>query len=191
MVSESRRGWATRRPIQPGTLLFRGRGVPQDIPEALKWFHSASAAGHAEAEFCLGRLYAEGKRVPKDMEAASKWYQQAAAGGCQLVPFQSFSTRVNSKYFAWCVFVDPAYAKLKDIASIEYTLHPTFDNPVRTVSDPAHHFALAAEGWGSFNIQILVKLKNGETRRQSFYLNLFGYAPPTREKTEKVSALSH
>ena len=43
-----------------------------------------------------------------------------------------------------------------------YTLHSTFRNPVRKVSDRESKFRLETEGWGTFTIYAKVVLKNKE-----------------------------
>ncbi len=64
-----------------GLLYYRGRGVPQDILQGLKWFELAAEKGNAIAEFNLGVMHAEGKGVPQDNAEAAKWYRLAADQG--------------------------------------------------------------------------------------------------------------
>ena len=47
--------------LQLGLLYARGKGLPQDYAEALKWFRLAAAQGNAEAQFSLWVLYAKGR----------------------------------------------------------------------------------------------------------------------------------
>ena len=62
-------------------MYARGRGVPKDHAEALKWFRMAAEQGHAKAQFNLGVMYARGRGVPKDGAEAVKWYRMAAEQG--------------------------------------------------------------------------------------------------------------
>ena len=58
-----------------------GRGVPQDNPEAAKWYQNAAEQGHADAQNNLGWMYETGRGVPMDVAAAIEWYRKAAAQG--------------------------------------------------------------------------------------------------------------
>jgi TPR repeat protein len=64
-----------------GLIYYRGRGVPKDYGEAVKWFHRAADQGDTAAQFYLGTMFAEGEGVPKDAVEATKWYQRAADRG--------------------------------------------------------------------------------------------------------------
>jgi len=62
-------------------MYYRGRGVPQDHVEAVKWFRRAADQGDAVAQFNLGVMYSEGQSVPQDNAEAEKWYRLAADQG--------------------------------------------------------------------------------------------------------------
>jgi hypothetical protein len=64
-----------------GLIYYRGRGVPQDIAQALKWFTLAAEKGNPVAEFNLGVMHADGEGVPQDNAEAAKWYRLAADQG--------------------------------------------------------------------------------------------------------------
>ena len=49
--------------------------------EAAKWYRAAADRGNAEAQFCLGRLYARGDGVPQEFGEAAKWFEKAAEQG--------------------------------------------------------------------------------------------------------------
>ena len=60
---------------------LKGRGVPQNTEEAVKWLKKAVEQGHSEAQVSLGWCYSEGKGVPKnDAEAMNLWHKAAAQG---------------------------------------------------------------------------------------------------------------
>ncbi|MFC1833844.1 pYEATS domain-containing protein [Thermodesulfobacteriota bacterium] len=66
--------------------------------------------------------------------------------------------------WAWTVFVKAKPDVLDKIACVEYSLHPTFPNPVRLVcarGDSSKPFALSTKGWGTFKIDIRVFMKDG------------------------------
>lgn len=62
-------------------MFARGRGVPQDYHEAMKWYRLAAEAGDAAGEYNLGYMYDEGHGVTPDPAEALKWYRLAADKG--------------------------------------------------------------------------------------------------------------
>lgn len=64
-----------------GLAYSRGRGVPQDNLETIRWFRLAANQGDVSAQFYLGEFYAEGKGVPQDYAEAAKWFGLAADEG--------------------------------------------------------------------------------------------------------------
>ena len=46
-----------------GLVYVKGRGVPKDEAEAVKWFRKAADQGDAQAQFNLGVTYAKGRGV--------------------------------------------------------------------------------------------------------------------------------
>ena len=64
-----------------GLLHYRGRGVPQDLDEAVRWFRQAGDQGDATAQFYLGVMHSEGRGVPQNYAEAARWYRLAAESG--------------------------------------------------------------------------------------------------------------
>ena len=64
-----------------GVLYGRGRGVPLDDAEAVRWYRSAAEQGHAPAQFNLGASYDFGRGVIEDVDDAVRWYRLAAEQG--------------------------------------------------------------------------------------------------------------
>ena len=65
-----------------GVRYSRGRGVPQDYAEALKWYRLAANQGKAaEAKNNLGVMSSKGQGVARDYAEALKWFRLAAAQG--------------------------------------------------------------------------------------------------------------
>src|SRR4051812_27706932 len=54
----------------------------------------------------------------------------------------------GSDYWKWSVWIDGTDEELDKIESVEYTLHPTFPNPVRVVDGRATKFRLDSAGVG-------------------------------------------
>ena len=102
--------------------------------------------------------------------------------------FRTYSRYIGEKNgtanFAWCVFVDGSPAEIDDIRQVEYTLHPSFPDPVRVVDDARHCFALQSQGWGTFQIRTRITYRTGEIVRQGFSLKLSEDAWPRGPKVE-------
>ena len=65
-----------------GTMYLNGRGVSQNIKEAIKWWRLAGESGDASAQTNLGLTYLRGgEDVPKDYVEARKWFALAASQG--------------------------------------------------------------------------------------------------------------
>lgn len=58
-----------------------GRGVPQSLDSAARWFERAANKGLAPAQFRLGSLYEKGQGVKKDLGQARRYYVAAAEAG--------------------------------------------------------------------------------------------------------------
>ena len=64
-----------------GVMYDKGKGVPEDDTEAVKWYRLAAEQGHAQAQSNLGAMYANGEGVPEDYVQAYAWTNLAAAQG--------------------------------------------------------------------------------------------------------------
>ena len=71
-------GVSTQRHICPG--LARGGLDPPDLDGARAWYTKAAVAGHIEAQFNLGQLFAE-RLDPPDLDGARTWLTRAAEAG--------------------------------------------------------------------------------------------------------------
>ncbi len=67
--------------FQLGRLYVKGKEVPQDYVEAMKWYRKAANQGHAAAEFAIGSLYWLGHGVTQDYTEAARWTSKAADAG--------------------------------------------------------------------------------------------------------------
>jgi transcription initiation factor IIF auxiliary subunit len=61
----------------------------------------------------------------------------------------------------WGAFVDGDEQDLDRIQYVEYVLHPTFVNPIRTVSDRTTKFRMETAGWGTFVLRARALMKDG------------------------------
>jgi len=60
---------------------YRGKGVPQDYAEALRWYKMAADQGEPDAEDGLGYMYVAGRGTKQDYAEALRWYKRAAEHG--------------------------------------------------------------------------------------------------------------
>jgi hypothetical protein len=78
------------------------------------------------------------------------------------------STRVKEDWWNWEVFIVGDDSTLKEIKYVEYTLHPSFRDPIRKVSTQGSTsgkgFFLSASGWGTFMITVKIMFKDGDVR---------------------------
>ena len=66
-----------------GVLFQKGRGVPADSAEALRWYRRAAWQGHADAQNNLGGMLSRGEGIPEDYVQAHMWFSLAAVRGKQ------------------------------------------------------------------------------------------------------------
>jgi TPR repeat protein len=66
---------------QLGLAYRNGKGVPQDLVEAVKWYNRAAEKNHAEAQAYLGFMYMTGRGVRRNDVEAAKWHRKAAEQG--------------------------------------------------------------------------------------------------------------
>jgi hypothetical protein len=64
-----------------GSIYSKGKGVPKDSVEAVRWYRKSAAQGYAKAEYNLCYMYQEGKGVPQDYAEAERWCRRAAEHG--------------------------------------------------------------------------------------------------------------
>jgi len=81
----------------------------------------------------------------------------------------------GESWWSWAVWVesvDGGAAALERIESVTYVLHPTFPDPVRSITDRASKFRLQSEGWGEFAIEARVHTTGGGVFRLERWLHL-------------------
>ena len=77
---------------------------------------------------------------------------------------ENVAKRFGDNQWRWTIFVKGPKKDIDGIKCVEYTLHPTFPNPVRKVCEhggPTQPFALTATGWGTFPVGIKILMKDG------------------------------
>jgi len=82
---------------QLGQMYATGRGVPQDLTTARRWYEKAAAQGHAWAQTQLGQLSADGLGMPQDYTKARQWWEQAAAQGVSQAQYNLAQLYANGR----------------------------------------------------------------------------------------------
>ena len=62
-------------------MYFLGRGVAEDLAEALRLYQLAAAQGHPDALYFVGAFHEHGEGVPENKAEAIRWYRRAQAAG--------------------------------------------------------------------------------------------------------------
>jgi transcription initiation factor IIF auxiliary subunit len=78
----------------------------------------------------------------------------------------------GDQWWKWAVWVEGDDKALDLIDFVEWTLHPTFPNPIRRIQDRETKFRLETGGWGVFQIRARVQLKDGSQTILRHYLKL-------------------
>lgn len=80
LVAEANQGDKAAQ-YQVGRMYERGKGVEQNIDEALAWYGKSAAQGLEDAQRALGIIYLDGKGVDKDYKKALHWLGKGAEQG--------------------------------------------------------------------------------------------------------------
>ena len=62
-------------------LYLDGKGVPRNMPEAVRYFQLSAAAGSALGQNNLGGLYRDGNGLARDFGKAARWFAASASQG--------------------------------------------------------------------------------------------------------------
>ena len=64
-----------------GIMYLDGKGVPQNMSEAVRYVSLSAAASSSLGQNNLGGLYRDGKGVPRDFRRAMQWFSASASQG--------------------------------------------------------------------------------------------------------------
>jgi hypothetical protein len=101
------------------------------------------------------------------------------------------STHQGGHWWKWSVWIEGEARELAAVDHVEYTLHATFPDPVRTVRNRRAGFRLESSGWGEFELYARIVSKDGSVRRLKHWLTLDGgaaTAPPGGVLLESMAA---
>jgi transcription initiation factor IIF auxiliary subunit len=87
-------------------------------------------------------------------------------------------TRIDTKVFEFCLFVDGSADVINSIREVEYVLDPSFPDPVRISSDPRHCFVLQSEAWGQFRVPVRIFTKDEQIVRLAHCVSLKDHGWP-------------
>lgn len=95
----------------------------------------------------------------------------------------------EKKYWNWSVWIEAHEEDLNKIKEVEYILHPTFRNNIRSIKSRRTKFKLSSKGWGEFKIHARIYLKDQEDPLYlSHYLKLFSEDQEDQSESIFVSA---
>lgn len=81
------------------------------------------------------------------------------------------SNVVGNNVWDWEIFIEATPEALSKVEYVEYTLHPTFQEPIRKIHTRHNKFALSARGWTTFEIKIRVHFYDGTEKYLTHMLN--------------------
>ena len=70
------------------------------------------------------------------------------------------------------MWIEGPTEEIEQVDHVEYVLHPTFPQPVRTIGERSTNFRLDCSGWGEFNIHAKITKKNGQVLHLDHWLIL-------------------
>ena len=110
----------------------------------------------------------------------------------QEVNVENTAKYIGSGRSNWTVFLVAEKDVLDNILYVEYTLHPSFPNPVKKITDRESKFSLTASGWGEFNILVKIKFKDERIIHLEHWLSLEERSKEDIEiKTREASVQKH
>ena len=85
---------------------------------------------------------------------------------------QQWEKYEGEDWWRWAVWIEGRDEAMDMVAFVEWTLHPTFPNPIRKIHDRASKFRLETGGWGVFQIFARVQMKSGKQTKLRHHLKL-------------------
>ncbi|MEH2495850.1 hypothetical protein V1294_002329 [Bradyrhizobium sp. AZCC 1678] len=85
--------------------------------------------------------------------------------------------QTNMTHWRWSVWLDASAEELDRVEEVVWKLHPSFSPSEVRVDNRSTSFRLKSSGWGEFEIQAEVRLKNGEKVTLRHWLRFKQKAP--------------
>lgn len=80
------------------------------------------------------------------------------------------SQHLGEGRWRWTIYLDGNSQDLDRVKCVEYTLHPTFSNPIQLICNRSSQFAFTAIGWGTFVVRIKAFLIDGSIKEMRYQL---------------------
>jgi hypothetical protein len=100
-------------------------------------------------------------------------WQNFSRAGRSMDPDQQDGSSADESWWEWSIWVDGPESELDQIEYVEYTLDPSFPNPVRKLRNRSQKFRLSTGGWGTFTIYAKAVAFDGSTLSLKHDLVLF------------------
>lgn len=85
------------------------------------------------------------------------------------IQVNNLATKNNAGSWDWKIFLESSEDILSQVKCVEYTLHPTFPNPIQEICEKGNNenqaFILTGNGWGAFEVKIRILLKDGGVQK--------------------------
>jgi transcription initiation factor IIF auxiliary subunit len=96
--------------------------------------------------------------------------------------------RESNEYriYSFCLFIAGTKKQIDTISEVEYTLHPSFPNPVRVSVDKERAFPLQSEAWGGFPVYVRVFEESGGVSELEHFLSIEEASWPMGKKLDKL-----
>jgi transcription initiation factor IIF auxiliary subunit len=85
---------------------------------------------------------------------------------------QQWEEYQGDEWWKWAVWIEGSDEALDQIDYVEWTLHPTFPDPIRKVRNRSEKFRIETGGWGVFQIRARVQTKDGSPHKLTHALSL-------------------
>lgn len=140
--------------------------------ETIKVWERLEAGKDETLRFTLKKITVPQKEISKQPRVKEAYHpdpgKNAPVPESPEIHADNTATPVGGNRWDWTVFIRASRNVLGQINCVEYTLHRSFPNPVRTVCQQGtsdQPFALSSNGWGTFTINIRVMMKNGQEKK--------------------------
>ena len=106
------------------------------------------------------------KKKPEEIKLYSTYFKPFIKS--REIKAENTAKQVDADLWEWELFLVGDKETLDEINYVEYTLHPTFRNPVKKIEDrgdePDKGFFLKGKGWGMFTVGIKIVFKDKEIK---------------------------
>ncbi len=95
----------------------------------------------------------------------------------------------KTRNWRWSIWLEGSEGELDKLQSVTYQLHPTFTNPIRTITNRKSGFRLKSSGWGQFMIYMTLQYHDGTEEKRQHWLK-FDSKAKTKALTKTPESIS-